>query len=104
MAGAGDTETVVVIRPTGRDQFGDPNPGTPAEFDLPGCLFAPGSTGEDNLAANQVRTDGTVYAPPGSDVLATDRMRVRGEVYEVVGHPQVWGTSGVVVPLRRITG
>lgn len=104
MAGAGDTETVQVIRPPGRDRFGDPLPGAATEFDLPGCLFAPGSSREPGFAANQVDTDGTLYAPPASDVRATDRVRVRGDVYEVVGKPQVWGTSGVVVALREVTG
>lgn len=104
MAGAGDTETVTVIRPTGRDAFGDPLPGDPDEFDVPGCLFAPGPSREVGFAANTVDTDGTVYAPPGTVVEPTDQMRVRGDVYSVVGVPQVWGRMGVVVVLRRVTG
>jgi hypothetical protein len=104
VAGAGDTETVQVIRPPGRDRFGDPLPGAATEFDLPGCLFAPGPSREPGFATNMVDTDGTLYAPPASDVRATDRVRVRGDVYEVVGKPQVWGTSGVVVALREVTG
>lgn len=104
MAGAGDTETVQVIRPPGRDRFGDPLPDAETEFDLPGCLFAPGPSRELGFGTNQVDTDGTVYAPPGSDVRETDQMRVRGRIFNVVGQPQVWGTSGVVVALRRVTG
>lgn len=104
MAGAGDTETVQVIRPPGRDRFGDPLPTAATEFDLPGCLFAPGPSVEPGFAANTVDTDGTVYAPTGSDVRATDKIRIRGDVYQVVGKPQVWGTSGVVVAVRQVTG
>lgn len=104
MAGAGDTETVTVIRPPGRDRFGDQMAGTPAEFDVPGCLFAPGPSREPGFADNQVDTDGTVYAPTGSDFAATDKVRIRGDVYTVVGKPQVWGTFGVVVAVRLVTG
>lgn len=104
MAGAGDTETVTVIRPTGRDAFGDPQPGVPTEFDVPGCLFVPGPSRELGFAANQVDTDGTIYAPAGTDVQPSDKVRVRGDVYAVVGEPQVWGSFGTVIVLRRVTG
>lgn len=103
MPGAGDTETVTVIRPAGRDAFGDET-GDPAEFTVPGCLFAPGPSQEPAFLALQVITDGTVYAPPGTEVVPTDRINVRGDLYTVVGHPQVWGSFGVVIALRRYTG
>lgn len=103
MAGS-DTETVTVIRPPGRDRFGDQANGVIVEFDIPGCLFAPGPSREMGFASNQVLSDGTVYGPPGMDVQPTDRMRVRGDIYSVVGHPQVWGSVGTVVVLRRYTG
>jgi hypothetical protein len=98
-------ETVTVIRPPGRDPFGDPLPGTTVEFDVGGCLFAPGPSRELGFAANQVTSDGTIYAPPGTDVNPTDRVRVRDAVYSVVGEPQDWGAGvGVVIVLRRVTG
>lgn len=100
---AGDVETVTVVRPARRTKFGDES-GPPTEFAVDGCLFAPGPSAELHDAANQVSTDGTVYAPAGTDVVATDRMRVRGALYQVVGDPQVWNTAGVVVVLRRVTG
>ncbi len=103
MAGS-DTETVTVIRPPVRDRFGDLSAGTAVEFDIPGCLFAPGPSREMGFATNQVQTDGTVYGPPGIDVRPTDRMRIRGDVYSVIGKPQVWGTTGTVVVLRLFTG
>jgi hypothetical protein len=101
---AGDAETVVVLRPPGKDRFGDPAAGDTAQFDLPGCLFAPGPSIERNTAANQVDSDATVYAPAGSDVRAADRLRVRGVVYDVIGNPQDWGRAGVVIALRLVTG
>ncbi len=103
MAGAGDTETVTVIRRAGRDAFGDET-GTPTEFDIDGCLFAPGESRESGLGSEQVRTDATIYAPPDVDVRATDRVRVRGQLYSVVGQPQAWGRFGVVISLRSYTG
>lgn len=103
MAGS-DSETVTVIRPPGRDKFGDQAAGTPTEFDVAGCLFAPGPSREMGFASNQVLTDATVYGPAGMDVRPTDRVRARGDVYTVVGFPQVWGSIGTVVVLRRFTG
>lgn len=100
----GETETVTVIRPPGKDTFGDPLPGAQPEFDVEGCLFAPGSSSEYQLNANQVVTGGTVYAPPGTNVRETDRLRVRGDVYEVDGKPGVWGGVGVEIRLRLATG
>lgn len=98
-------ETVTVVRTPGRDAFGDPLPGSATEFDVAGCLFAPGPSRELGFAANQVDSDGTVYAPPGTDVLATDKVRVRERLYSVVGDPQDWGNdAGVVIVLRRVTG
>lgn len=104
MTGAGDTETVTIIRPTGRDPFGDPLPGTAEEIVLPGCLFAPGPSDEPGFPTQQVDTDATLYGPPGADVRPADKIRVRGDVYNVVGKPAVWGSFGVVVRLRQVTG
>lgn len=103
---AGNTETVTVVRPTGKDSFGDPLPGTATEFDLPGCLFAPGASQETppGEPANQVDTHATIYAPPAADVRASDQIRARGVLYEVVGEPAVWSGFGTVIELRRVTG
>ncbi|MFG3710888.1 hypothetical protein [Micromonospora sp. NPDC047730] len=101
---SGDQITVEVIRPPAKDTFGDPLPGPPDDFLIPGCLFAPGPSAEIVDGANQVRTDGTVYAPAGADVRPDDKVKVRGVIYEVVGRPQDWGRAGVVVVLREVTG
>lgn len=100
----GSTETVTVIRPPGKNQFGDRLPGEDAEHDEEGCQFAPGPSKEAGLGANTVDTDATIYGPPGMDILATDRVRIRGEIYAVVGTPQVWGGEGVVVAVKKVTG
>lgn len=99
-----DTETVTVVRPTGRDKFGDPLPGSPTEFDVGGCLFAPGNTKELANGSNVVEAEANIYGPAGMDVKATDKLRVRGLLYEVMGQPQFWGSTGTVVPVRRTTG
>jgi hypothetical protein len=97
---------VTVVRPGGRNAYGD-DVGAVTQFDIEGCLFAPGPSREPGFADLQVQTDGTVYAPagpPATDVRPTDRMLVRGLLYSVVGEPQNWGSSGVVVALHRQTG
>lgn len=97
-------ETVTVVRPPAKGRFGDPVPGTAAEIPVEGCLFAPGPSGENLDGANQVDATGTVFAPAGTVVRPSDRLRVRGELYEVAGKPMDWGTSGVQIPLRQVTG
>ncbi len=97
---AGEEESVTVIRMAGRDAFGDPT-STATESVLEGCLFAPGPSRELGVAAAGVDTDATVYAQAGADVRASDRIRARGQIYTVVGDPQDWGSSGVVIVLRK---
>lgn len=104
MAAGGDQVTIAVIRPPAKDTFGDPLPGPAVEVLVPGCLFAPGATTENLVAAMQVNADATVYAPPGTDVRPADQVRVRGDVYDVAGKPQDWGRAGVVILLRQVTG
>ncbi len=103
------SETVTVIRPPARDTFGDPVPGQPGRFPLPGCRFAPGPSRELGGQGNAIQSDGTVYAIKGigsvpDGIKPTDRIEVRGIEYTVVGHPQDWGRSGYVIVLRRCTG
>ncbi|MBF9135322.1 hypothetical protein I0C86_41465 [Plantactinospora sp. S1510] len=104
MFGAGETETVVAIRPPLRDQYGDPVPGSGVETPIAGCLFAPGPSAEMLNGATQVDTDGTVYAPVGADIEPTDKLRIRGDVYEVVGRPRRWDSVGLEIVVRLVTG
>jgi hypothetical protein len=101
---AGDSETVVRIRPPGKDAYGDPVAGAETELDVTGVLFAPAGSSEVTDGANQVRADGAIYAEPDTDVLATDKLRIRGQEYQVVGAPQQWGSTMTVIAVRRITG
>lgn len=103
---AGDTETITRIRPTGLDLMGDPNPGIPDELDIPGCLFAPGTSSESGPgdAARQATTFGTVYAPAGADITNTDQLRIRDQTFDITGVPAAWNTAGLVVEVRRTTG
>lgn len=101
---AGSAETIVILRPPPLGRFGDPQVGVTVEIEVAGCLFAPGPSSEDLVAANQVDTDATVYAPVGTVVLPTDRIRARGKEYSVVGEAQEWAGEGVVIKLRRVTG
>lgn len=100
---AGDTITVTVVRAGGRDRWGDLT-APETTHDIEGCLFAPGPSREIGFQAAEVRTDGTIYAPPGVDVLPTDLVIVRGKRYSVVGDPQDWGSSGTVIVVRAWTG
>lgn len=95
-------ETVAVLRPGGRDAFGDPLPGT--EHDIAGCLFAPRGSDESDGFANTVITGAQLFAPAAADIRATDQVRVRGVVYEVEGDVGDWGRAGVQVALQRGTG
>jgi len=99
-----DTITVTVVRGTGRDPYGDPKPGAATEFQVDGCLFAPGPSRELAFAAATVTSDATIYGPPAMDIRPTDRVRVNGQLYSVVGDPQDWGSAGTVVVLRKTTG
>jgi hypothetical protein len=97
-----DTETVTVLRPGGRDDFGDPLPGT--EHAIAGCLFAPRGSSESSDFANTVITGAQLFAPAGADIRATDQVRIRGVVYDVEGDVGDWGAAGVQVALQRGTG
>lgn len=104
MFAAGDLETVYIVRPPEKDNFGDPIAGTGEETAVPGCLFAPGATEEMLVHAQQVQADATVYAPAGTTVSPADRLRIRGELYEVVGRLRDWGDAGVEILVRLTTG
>lgn len=102
---ADSTETVTVVRPPGKDGFGDPLPGTASEHNIDGCMFAPGKSDEASLGANTVDSDGVLYIEdPGADIVATDKVRIRGELYEVVGKPGVWAGEGTVAAVKLVTG
>jgi hypothetical protein len=67
----------VLIQRTVYDRFNDPTYTDHHYID--GCLVAIGSnytgrTNSNTSATDQLTTDATLYAPPGSDILYTDRV------------------------------
>jgi hypothetical protein len=97
-------ETIIIVHPLERDEWGDPVPGTGTEEAVDDLFYAPGATREIEVNANQVQADGTVYGPPELNVSARDRMRIRGEEYVVAGKPRIWLAALIEVPVRLITG
>lgn len=107
-----DRETVVIVREPKRDGFGNRPAGAILRWSVPGWMFAPGPSQEMGLGGAQVETDGTLYGPAAAAINAivpggikpTDKVEVRGDTYAVVGRVQDWGSSGVVVVLKLVTG
>lgn len=97
-------ETITIIHPLQRDEWGDPIPGTGTEHDVDDCLFAPGATREMEVNANTVEADGTIFAPFDITVGPHDRVRLRGEEYVVAGKPRVWNNTLTEIPVRLVTG
>jgi hypothetical protein len=104
-------ETVTVVRPPGRDRYGDPLPGSATEVDYDGCAWWPRTSTEVAVGQNTLIEGIDVFFPDsGTDVRATDRLRLRGVLYDVEGDPGEWrseltGTeAGTQVSAKRVTG
>ncbi len=97
-------ETITIIHPLQRDEWGDPVAGSGTEVEIEDCFFAPGATREIEVNANTVQADGTVYGPPDIEVGAHDRVRIRGEEYQVAGKPRLWLNAFVEIPVRLVSG
>lgn len=100
-------ETVIVIHPVAKDEWGDPVAGTAVGVTVAGCLFAPGATGENQTQENQVQADATLYLDPQTTTVslsASDRISIRGEVYEVYGKPRYYNNYFYEIPVRLVTG
>ncbi|KZM71064.1 hypothetical protein [Nocardia terpenica] len=107
-------QTVIILRRTGRDKFGD------TEFDAHheehNVLLSPSGTRTKTSSAaidfrDTIVDDVTAYFGPGADVLASDQAELPGGgVYAVEGKPQRWkaatpgGRAGVVATLRQVSG
>ncbi len=102
----GNVETVLFRYPVRFDTFHQQIAGGPqADTIVDGCLFAPGSTDENDAQAHQVRADATLFAPEDAPVLtARDQVVVRAQVYEVIGFPKLWFGEGYEIQLRKVTG
>jgi hypothetical protein len=103
-------QTITILRPPGRDLFGDPLPDPPAEIEVAGCSVQPDHSREDATGGRDtVTTTLTAWLPPGTDICSTDQVRHDGRVYAVDGAPARWvDLSGrehhVQVRLRVIEG
>lgn len=107
-------ETVVIVTPPGKDAFGDPLSGSPAEVTVLGCSVWPidGTVGSDEIGGdrNTLVERLSVLLPDDLSVEATDKVRVRGLMYEVEGAPKHWMSeftgsyAGTELTLSRVTG
>ena len=116
-------ETVIVVRPGGRDRHGDPS-GDATEHTITGVLVAPSQSSEDVTTGDQATSRWDLYPPVGADIRATDRVRrpavdpapadgadMRHRApWVVVGDPSPWRSPwsgwapGQVVRIERQTG
>lgn len=99
-------EQIVIVRPAGRDKFGDLTGQPATETVSEGWLFAPGASNELHEGQNSVDTDAELYrlgGPGEEEIRPADQIRVRGKTFEVVGEPAIW-RLGTVVRLRKFTG
>lgn len=112
--------TLVIVRPMGRDRYGDPIDGE-ARFEVHGCAVAPRVGGPGTASADLeargregVREGLTAYLPIGPDgppdVRHTDLVEFDGKLWEIDGEPSVWRSpftgwpAGVEVALTRGEG
>ncbi len=81
-------DTVVIVRPLGRDSLGNTNAGVPTEKPVAGCGIAQGASVEPiQIGRETVVTDFQVFMPAGTDILAGDQLRIHGRLCDVVGTP-----------------
>lgn len=100
-----NSEAAVFRYPPRYDTFHRPIPGTGRDVVVEDCLFAPGAGRENEVHANQVEADGTLFAPPDApEITAQDQVVLRGDVYEVAERPRYWLNEGYEIPLKLVTG
>ena len=83
--------TVTVIRPAGRDRWGDTTTGD-TETAVAGCFWQPVSSDEQLNAADTVTVVARVFMPATADVKATDRIAFEGRRYAIDGRPDLHHT------------
>lgn len=104
-SGGNSAETVIFRYPVRLDTFNRPVPGTGVDIEVEECVFAPGPGRENEVHANQVQADGTVFAQPDAPMIsAQDQVVIRNEVYDVIEKPRVWLNEAIEIPVRRVTG
>jgi hypothetical protein len=104
-SGGNSAETVIFRYPPRLDTFRRPVADTGVDIVVEECVFAPGTGRENDVHANQVIADGTVFAQPDAPpITAQDQVVIRGQVYEVIEKPRVWLNEAVEIPVRLVTG
>lgn len=83
--------TVTVIRPAGRDNWGNTTSGA-AQTPVSGCFWQPVSSTEQQVAADTVEVVARLFMPPTADVKATDRIGFEGREYAIEGRPALHHT------------
>lgn len=98
---------VTVLRPAGRDTWGDTVAGD-VPTSVSGCFWQPVSTDEQLNAADTVTVAARVFMPPTVDVKATDRIEFEGRRYAIDGRPALHHTPAgphhYEVELRDVEG
>lgn len=102
---------VVRVRPTGKDDYGDPIAGTPTELTIDGAFTAPRTSFDLNGVARDGAVTGlSLFAPYGADIVRTDLIRADGETYKIDGDVGKWLSPltgwkpGLVADLVRAAG
>lgn len=113
LLGAGETVTVLTCSTT-TDRYGNTVDtwSDPAEFNIDGCLFAPGASQELLDARQGTSSQAVLYVPanPGVTIDARSRFTIRGGTWEADGVPDDWRdpfggqTGGLAVSVRRVAG
>lgn len=99
------SEDVIFRYPARLDTFHQPLAEAANDILVQDCLFAPGAGRENEVHADQVVADGTLFAPTDAPpITAQDQVVVRGQVYDVIAKPRYWNNEGYEIPLRLVTG
>lgn len=105
--------TVTIVRSPGKDQYGDPIPGTTTRIDIPLCAVAPRTSTEPTERGRQgVIVGKSVYLPDNASTipLFTDQLEIAGVLYDIEGEPGDWTNPltgwhpGSEIAIRRAAG
>lgn len=84
--------TIVRVRPTGVDQYGDTNAGTPDRLTLdPAAVYPRSSSPVDDRGRSGVIVGLTLLVPDvDADILDGDQIEVDGHLYDLDGTAGAW--------------
>jgi len=99
--------TVTLVRPAGRDAWGDVI-NSESTTSVPGCFWQPVSSSEVQDGADTVTTVARVFMPATASPGPGDRVRFGGREYEINGRPSLYHTPAGPhhweVDLREVEG